>query len=65
MDLVLGSGEDRKEEIKEGASVCLFLIYLIRAAFKLYGDSQARGPIGAAAASQYHSHGNTRSEPSL
>ena len=30
-----------------------------------YGGSQARGPVGAVAASLYHRHSNTRSEPSL
>ena len=29
------------------------------------GGSQARGPVGAAAAGLYHSHSNTRSEPHL
>ena len=31
----------------------------------VYGGSQARGLIGAGAASLYQSHSNTRSEPSL
>ena len=30
-----------------------------------YGNSQARGRIGAAGASLYHSHGNIGSEPHL
>ena len=30
-----------------------------------YGGSQARGPIGAVAASLYHSHSKARSEPHL
>ena len=28
-----------------------------------HGSSQARGQMGAVAASLYHSHGNTRSQP--
>ena len=36
-----------------------------RAAPAAYGASQARGPIGAAAAGYYYSHSNTRSEPHL
>ena len=40
-------------------SVCLW------ATPAAYGGSQARGQIGAAAPSLYHSHGNDRSEPHL
>ena len=36
-----------------------------RAAPVAYGDSQARGLIGAVAASLRHSHSNVRSEPPL
>ena len=32
---------------------------------RAYGGSQSRGPIGAAAASLHHSHGNMGSEPHL
>ena len=38
---------------------------LFRAVPVAYGGSQARGRIGAAAASLYYSHSNTRSEPRL
>ena len=38
---------------------------LFKAALLAYGSSQARGQIGAAAASLCHSHGNTRSKPCL
>ena len=41
--------------------VCLFF----RAAPAAYGDSHARGLIGATAASLHHSHSNDRSEPRL
>ena len=41
----------------------LFLLY--RAAPAAYGGSQARGQIGAIAASLHHSHSNARSEPHL
>jgi len=42
-----------------------FTFCLIRATPSAYGGSQARGWIGAAAASLYHSHSNTRFEPRL
>ena len=43
-----------------------FLFFLLfRAAPAAYGSSQTRGGIGAAAASLYHSHSNSRSEPRL
>ena len=42
---------------------CLFVFS--RAAPMAYGGSQARGPVGAAAAGLYHSHSNTGSEPCL
>ena len=46
----------------------MFYLYiyfcLFRAAPAAYGCSQAWGPIGATAASLYHSHSNTRSKPS-
>ena len=40
----------------------MHLLLLSRAAPAAYGSSQARGPIGAAAAGLHHSHSNTRSE---
>ena len=40
--------------------VCLFLHF--RAIFTAYGGSQAKGQIGAAAASVHHSHSNSGSE---
>ena len=43
-------------------SICYLFIYLLfRAAPLAYGSSQARGPIGAAAAGLCHSQGNTGS----
>ena len=42
-----------------------FVFCLLRAAPTAHGDSQARGLIGAVAASLYQSHSNTRSEPHL
>ena len=36
-----------------------------RATLAAYGGSQARGRIGAVAASLHHSHSNSRSEPCL
>jgi len=44
----------------------IFLLFvLFRAAPAAYGGSQARGLIGATAASLRHSHSNTRSKPRL
>ena len=43
----------------------LFLFLLFRAAPSAYGGSQARGQIGAAAASLHHSHSHAGSEPHL
>ena len=40
-------------------------VFLFRAAPTAYGDSQASGPIRAAAASLPHSHSNAGSEPHL
>ena len=39
-----------------------FFFLLFRATPVAYGGSQARGPIGAPAASLHHSHGNVGSE---
>ena len=38
---------------------------LFRTAPRAYGNSQARGQIGIAAAGLHHSHSNARSEPHL
>ena len=46
-------------------SFFFFFLLLFRATPVAHGDSQARGPIGAVAASLHHSHGNVRSEPGL
>ena len=43
--------------------VCLFLLF--RDASAAYGSSQARGQIGAAAASLHHNHSNLGFEPPL
>ena len=46
--------------------IYLFSIFAFsRAATAAYGGSQARGPIGAVAASLHHSHSNLGSEPCL
>ena len=42
--------------------IFLFLFLLFRASLVAYGGSQARGPIGAIAASLRHSHSNIRSK---
>ena len=43
----------------------LIVFFLFRAAPMAYGGSQARGLMGATAASLRHSHSNARSEPCL
>ena len=45
--------------------VCFLAFCLFRAAPAAYGGSQARGGIGATAASLHHSHNNASSERSL
>ena len=40
-------------------------LFIFMATHAAYGSSQARGPNGAAAAGQCHSHGNTGSELNL
>ena len=45
--------------------VFFFFLGLFRAAPVVYGSFQPRGQIRAAAASLYHSHSHTRSEPHL
>ena len=42
-----------------GSSFLFFSFLLFRAAPMAYGSSQARGPIGAAAAGLHHSHSNS------
>ena len=39
-----------------------FFFFFFRAAPAAYGSSQARGPVGATAASLHHSYNNARSE---
>ena len=45
--------------------IVLHLFFFLRAAPATNGSSQARGLIGAAAASLHHSHSNAGSEPHL
>ena len=40
----------------------VFFFFFLKAAPAAYESSQARGGVGAVAASLYHSHSNTRSE---
>ena len=42
-----------------------FFFFIFMAAPAAYGSSQARGQIGAAAASLHHSHSNARTQPCL
>ena len=46
-------------------SLSLSLFFFFRAAPAVYGSSETRGWIGAAAAGLCHSHSNTKSEPHL
>ena len=45
--------------------IYLFMIFFFKAALMAYGSFQARGQIGATAASLHHIHGNLGSEPRL
>ena len=40
----------------------MFIYFLFKATFAAYGNSQARGQIGATAAGLYHGHSNSGSE---
>ena len=51
--------------LAHGLSSFLFSFLLFRVALAAYGSSQARGLIGAAAASLCHNHSNTGSKPCL
>ena len=42
--------------------IYIYIFWLFRATSVAYGSSQARGPVGAAAAGLHHSHSNTGSE---
>ena len=42
-----------------------FFFWLFRAALAAYGSFQAKGQIGAPAASLHYSHSNAKSEPRL
>ena len=60
------SSQSEKEMDAYVFYVCLFLFVLLSfAAPALYGSSQARGEIRAAAAGLHHSHSDTGSEPHL
>ena len=45
--------------------MCVSFFVFSRAAPAAYGDSQARGPVGAVAAGLHHSHSNVGSQPRL
>ena len=53
------------ESLSDFEFVYLFIFCLFRAALEAHGSSQARGRIGATAASLHHRHKNVESEPSL
>ena len=62
-----GPGDPSSGETKaEGTFYFIFCLFAISWAVPAaYGGSQARGPVGAIAASLSQSHGNARSEPNL
>ena len=51
--------------VSYASSLCFFCLFFFRAPLLAYGGSQARGGIGAVAASLHHSHSNARSELNL
>ena len=53
------------EQMVHSFQQIFFSFCLFRAAVAAYGSSQARGQIGAIAASLHHSHSIARSEPQL
>ena len=53
------------EVLARGRLFFISIFFLFRAAPEAYGGSQARGQMGATAASLRHSHSNTGSEPHL
>ena len=57
----------RLEKVPQYLQPCFFVLFFffLRAAPMAYGDSQARGQVGAVAASLHHSHSNVGSEPHL
>ena len=57
--------KDADKELAYLLSYLFIHFYPFRATPSAYGGSQARGHIGATAASLHHSHSNTRSEPHL
>ena len=52
----------RVQQLGDKVLFIYLFILLFRAMPSAYGGSQARGRVRAAAASQHHSHSNTRSE---
>ena len=54
-------------QVTQPLGLLFYFIYfcLFRATPAAYGGSQARGPVGAAAAGLHHSHSNSGSNPSL
>ena len=61
-------GSDKKELVMTFLILIfmyLFIFVFSRAAPMAYGDSQAKGLIGAVAASLHHSHSNSGSKPRL
>ena len=60
-----GQGGYRQELLPRLLALFFLVFFFLhfKASPAAYGNSQARGPIGAVAAGLYHSHSNARSEP--
>ena len=56
---------DRNTRVKIDGTFLFFFFFFLKAAPAAYGDPQARGQIGAAAAGLHRSHSNVGSEPHL
>ena len=67
MPLEAGGQNVKPQPLLKKVNFCLFLFLLFRAPLTAYGDSQARGPIGAGAgaAGLHHSYSSVGSEPCL
>ena len=64
-DFVISFTEANTAKSKEVGHSLSFFFFFLRAAPVAYGGSQARGRIGAVAASLLHSYSNSGSEPCL
>ena len=61
----MGWSAKKKKKNNNNTNLIIFLSFFFRAASAAFGDSQARGRVGAVAANLRHSHSNEKSEPRL